>query len=120
MIINLRKSKLFTTPPALRFAKEYDIEVKMWDDVWRKYVLSEYDFEELCAYLHYKTDKKLTPQTMKRWIRRTEIYSVANGVMKMGVRVVQSEFFGHLEEDVVNELTRHMRFGETKETRSLA
>lgn len=110
MIIKLHESTLFTVDPAIRFGKEYDVSPKVWNEMWKRYGLYEYDFAGLCGYFQYMTDKKLSHKVIKRWIMRTEIYCRATHVMRMGVRVVDSSYFGAFEADLIKELTRNMRY----------
>lgn len=118
MLIHLEKSRLFTTDPAVRFANEYKVSKKLWNELWKRY-LDGYDMDALCGYFMYKTDKKPSRTAMQRWITRTEIYCKATHVMRMGVRVVQSEYFGSFEDEVLAELTRHIKSGDTRDSRIL-
>ena len=119
MIIHITKSKLFTIDPAIRFAKEYNVEPKLWTEVWRRHTLLGYTNSELCEYLHFKLGKRPKAKSIKRWITRTEIYCLANHVGRMGVRIVQSEYFGKFEKDVVYELTRGMRYSDHQTSRNI-
>ena len=119
MIIYLLKSKLFTIDPAQRFAKEYDVKPKLWNEVWRRHTLLQYSNSELCEFIRIKTGRKPKNGSVKRWIIRTEIYCLANHAMRMGVRVVQSEYFGKFEQDVIDELTRNMKYMGKLDSRSL-
>lgn len=119
MIIYLEKSKLFTVHPAVRFALIYKCHQNVWKEVWRRHKQNQYDLDGLCGYLYYKTDVKLDKDLMRRWMWRQEIYDRAHAVSKLGVRVVQSEFFAEYEEDVIDELTRSMRFREAVNSRSI-
>ncbi len=119
MIIHLLKSKLFTIDPAIRFAKEYDVDVRLWNDVWRRHTLLAYSNNELCEFIHFKTLRKPKSSSIRRWIIRTEIYCLANHAVRMGVRVVQSEYFGKFEREVIDELTKNMKFSGKLDSRSL-
>lgn len=119
MIIHITKSKIFTIDPALRFAKEYSCEPKLWNEMWRRHTLLEYTNAELCEYFHFKTGRKPKAKSIKRWIIRTEIYCLANHVARMGVRVVQSEYFGSFEKDVIYELTKGTRFSDQTISKSI-
>ncbi len=37
MLIDLSKSKLFTSDPGVRFAREYGIPEEAWKELWRRY-----------------------------------------------------------------------------------
>ncbi len=118
MMLKLHESKLFTVDTAIRFGKEYQVSPRIWNEIWKRY-LFEYDIESLCGYFMYKTDKKIRPTALKRWLKLTEIYCRANHVMLMGVRVVSSEYFGTYEEFVLFEVLRNMKYSKTQESRIL-
>lgn len=119
MLINLEASKLFTVNPAHRFALIYKVSPRVWNEVWRRASLLGYDLDGLCGYLLYKTNLRFERDTMQRWLFRTEIYVRATSVMKMGVRCVQSQYFAELEDELVKELTRSMRSGAAKDSRTI-
>ncbi len=117
MIIKLTESTLFTVDPAIRFAREYDVSPMVWNELWKRYGLYEYDMAGLCGYFQYSTGKKPNAKSIKRWILRTELYCRANHVMRMGVRVVDSSYFGVFEEGLIKELTRNMRYSGKQDSR---
>lgn len=119
MIIHLTKSKLFTIDPAIRFAKEYAVDQKLWNELWKRYGLLEYDTEGLCGYFQYKTGRKANTRSIRRWLIRTEIYCRAQHVIGMGVQVVDSAYFGKFEDDLLDELTKSMRFSGKRDSRTL-
>ncbi len=124
MIINLTKSKLFTVEPDVRFAREHRLPRGTWVELWRRYKLLGYTTDELCEYLLLKTgknspSKRTARQNIKRWIIRTEIYTITSPVLKKGARSVNSCIFGPYEEIVLNELAKHMRAGDTKGARTI-
>lgn len=119
MIITIIKSKLFTIDPKHRFAKEYDCDPFIWEQLWRRYKLLEYDIDGLCGYFVIKTGKKPTPTSIRRWILRAELYHRAQFALQKGIQAVDSSFFGEFEDDVIKEATRHMKFGESKDSRIL-
>lgn len=116
MLIKLHESKLFTTDTAVRFAQEYRVDKKVWNEIWKRY-LAGYDIESLAGYLLYKTGTRITKHTLRRWLRMTEVYCRANHVMLMGVRVVQSEYFGNYEDLVLREIIRGIRYSNVKGSR---
>lgn len=119
MLVKLFESKLFTVDPAIRFAKEYDVEAKIWREMWKRYCLHEYDMDGLCGYFQYKTGRKPNRESIKRWITRTEIFSKANHIVLMGTRVVDSVYFGKHESELIKELTRNMQFSGKKDSRTI-
>jgi len=117
MIIQLTKSRLFTVEPAKRFAKEFDVDDKLWLEIWLRYKLMGYNIQELQEYTHIKVGRRPSAKCIRRWIIRTEIYSMARDVFKVGGSVVVSSYFGKYEQEVINEITRGMRFSGTKKPR---
>ncbi len=109
MIIHLKKSKLFTVEPAKRFAKEFNVPENIWIECWLKYKLLDLEVKELCDYIYIKTGRRLSHESVKRWIIRTEIYSQAKEAFKMGAETVVSSFFGEYEVHVQNELLRNLK-----------
>lgn len=119
MLIKLKKSKLFTVEPAKRFAKEFKVDEKVWIDAWLKYKLLDYTIPELCEYIHFKTHRQPSYNSISRWIIRTEIYSIARDAVKMGATTADSSFFGIYEDNVLNELLKNMKYSDTKSSRSI-
>jgi hypothetical protein len=120
MIIDLKKSRLFTEAPEVRFAKEYAVSPDLWKELWKRHTFHEYRLSDLCDFYELKTmGKTISTKAMQRWLWRTYVFGKAQGVMKMGVRVVQSEFFGNYEFDVVKELTKNLKGSVHKEAKIL-
>jgi hypothetical protein len=119
MIIHLTKSKLFTCDPADRFAGEHGVSPKVWKEMWRRYKLLEYKPSDLASYYHFTVGSRISTKAINRWIVRTEIYCMSTLVTQKGVRVVKSEYFKHLEPDVVKEVTRNLKYSGTKNCRTL-
>lgn len=116
MIIKLYESKLFTLDPAIRFAREYGVDKQVWNELWKRH-LAEYDTEALAGYFIYKTEKRITTDALRRWFRMADVYCRANHIMLMGIRVVQSEYFGEYEELVLKEVLRGIKYSKVKEPR---
>ena len=74
---------------------------------------------ELREYTHIKTGRRPSRNCINRWIIRTELYSMAQDVLKLGGFIVVSSYFGKYEKEVINELTRGMRFSGTQKPRIL-
>jgi len=119
MLINLEQSKLFSVDPAQRFALIYKVNKRVWNEIWRRYSQLGYDNDGLCGYLLYKTGIRFEKETMDRWLFRSIIYSRAQLVMAMGVRAVQSEYFGELEDEIIKELTHSLKYGAAKDSRTI-
>lgn len=116
MLIKLYESRMFTVDTATRFADQYQVSSKMWNEIWKRH-LSGYDDESLAGYFIYKTHKQISAKAIRRWLIKTEIYCRANHIMLMGVRVVQSEYFGDYEQAVLDEVLKNMRFSGSKDSR---
>ena len=116
MLIKLHESKLFTIDPAIRFAQEDRVDKSIWNEVWKRY-LAEYDLEALAGYIMYKTGRKIKTRSLKRWLTVTEIHCRANHIMLMGIRIVQSEYFGIYEQAVLEEVLQNMKYKGSKDTR---
>ena len=119
MIIHLNKSKLFTVEPAIRFGREFGVDNKIWLEIWLRYKLMDYNVSELCEYTHIKIGRRPSRKSIRRWIIRTELYSMARDVLKLGGTTVTSSYFGQYENEVIKELTRGMRFSGTQKPRIL-
>lgn len=119
MIIHLKKSKLFTVEPAQRFAKEYKVPKGIWYEIYKRHALLEHDSIALRGFFLLKTNKKLSDDALQRWIIRTEIYVRAQHVIRLGVEVADSSYFGQFEAPLLQELTRGMQFGVTRESRTI-
>jgi len=119
MIIHLNKSKMFTTEPAKRFAKEFNVDENLWLQCWLKYKILDLNIMDLCEYIHLKTGRRPSYDSIRRWVIRTEIYSIAREAFKVGATTVTSSFFGVYEEYVVDELLRNMKSSANKGSRSI-
>lgn len=119
MIIHLDKSKLFTVDPSIRFANEYGVSVKTWPEIWRRYKLLEYTVSELREYIHIYCGKKIQEKSICRWIFRQEVYLIAYQILKKGAITVSSEIFNKYEAEVIKELLKHMKNGDSKTAKSL-
>jgi len=109
MIILITKSELFTTDPDIRFAREYNVGVGIWRDLWRRYSILDYSQQEMSDYFTLKTGKPISKKGLKRWIMRTKLYTKTKHIVDKGCLSVNSEFFGDLEWFVIKELTRNMK-----------
>lgn len=107
---------MFTEDTAIRFARQYGVKPKVWNEIWKR-ALNGYDYESLCGYFLYKTGKKIDPTSLKRWIIKTDIYCRANHIMLMGVRVVNSAYFGEHEDFILKEILRNMKSSTTQDSR---
>ncbi len=119
MIVHLSSSDLFVVEPAKRFAKEYSVPEEVWIKIWLKHKVYDFEFNELHEYTEFKCKRQISRKSLRRWLLRTEVYSRARDVMKLGGTTVVSSYFGELEQFVLNELLKQMRFGVSKNSRSI-
>jgi len=119
MLVKLKESKLFTVDPAVRFAKEYQVSPKIWHEMWKRHLFYEYDLDGLCGYFQYKTGKRIKPHKVTLWIQRSYFYSKANHIIRLGQRVVDSQYFGIHEQPLIKELTKNMLFKGNKDSRTI-
>lgn len=119
MIIKLLSNRLFTVDPALRFAKEYNVSPKIWDEIWKRHLFYEYDSDGICGYFTYKTGRRANARSLKRWLLRTEIYCRAQDVITKGARVVDSSYFGKFEQELLEELTKNMKYSGKQDSRTI-
>jgi len=120
MIIKLTESKLFTKDPAIRFSNQYNVPLNLWKELWKRYKLLGYDVPELCEVFLIKTGNKINNEAMGDWLFKGEIYMMTNDKVKMGVQAVTSEFFGELEQRVLNEILHHVKYSNVKKPRNMA
>ncbi len=113
MIINITKSKLFNINPDERFSKEYSLPLGTWTKVWGQYKLLGYSNGDMRDYLFIKHARNLSYNSIDRWIIRTEIFSIANPLIKKGVQHVKSEIFKEWEQDVMNEILKTLKSGDS-------
>lgn len=120
MIIKLTESKLFTKDPAIRFAEEYHISQDIWKELWRRYKLLDYSIPELCEIYYIKVGKPIKRRVMDEWMFRGQVYMMTHDKVKMGVQAVNSNFFGDLEQRVLNEVLHHLKYSNTSSSRIMA
>lgn len=119
MIIHLKGSIIFTTEPAKRFAREYNVPEEAWLSIWIRHKIYDFEFDELVDYAEFKCGKPIHRNTIRRWIKLTEVFSRSYDVLKKGGTTVVSSYFGDLEEFVVRELLRQLKSSNTKTSRSI-
>jgi len=119
MILDLRKSHLFTIDPDKRFAKKYKQPHGLWNLIYRRYKLVGFTTEEVCDLYHIKTGSKISRQSMDRWIWRSDVYHKAKEVFDNGACIVVSSFFEELEWSIIKELTKNLKSSVNKNTKTL-
>lgn len=119
MIINLSKSNLFTLDPDLRFSLQYETPRGLWNLIFNRYKYLELEVPDLIQLYQIKTGKEIDYFAMRRWVWRTEVYRVAEPFVKKGAQTVISDIFGKYENDIIKELTKHIKRGATKDSKIL-
>lgn len=119
MIIHLKKSILFTRDPDVRFAKEYNLPIGTWRELWKRHKLYGYTIKDMCDFYEMKTKRKTNHRAMSRWIWRSEIYSKVHPLMNKGVELVTAEFFEDDAEQVIKEITKNISFSVNGDVKSL-
>ncbi len=117
MILDIRKSNIFTTSPDVRFTKEYSVPSGSWDKIWSKYKFYGYNHGDLKDYIFIKHARNLSYTTIDRWVMRAEIFSISEPLIKMGVQHVQSEIFKEWEQPLMDYLFKTMKSGSTTKSR---
>ncbi len=119
MVIDITKSRIFTTDPSIRFSKEYGLPKEVWNEVWRRYKFLDYSNGDVRDYLFIKYARNLNFMSMKRWIARGEVYIISKPLIEKGVIHVNSRIFGDYEEYVMNELVRPLKDGANTKAESI-
>ena len=119
MIIDISKSKIFTSSPDIRFSKEYALPRGCWDKAWLRYKAKGYTGDDLRAFIFISFGRRLTASAILRWVLRSEIYSIANPLRKMGVTHVNTIIFNSYEDYVLNELVKPLKNGAKRNPKSI-
>lgn len=119
MILKLTESKLFTEHPDGRFSKHYNVPQGLWTEMWRRHSILEYEIQDLQDFFYVKTMRKISYHKVKLWIWRTRVYVRAHEAMKHGARAVTSEWFGELEDELLQELFKNLENSKKKTARVL-
>ena len=119
MIIHINQSKLFTEDPAVRFGRYYCVDEGVWRDLLLRHKVKDYTIEDVCEFFHIRVGFGISPDAIRKWITRSDIYAKALPAIKKGATTVNSNYFDNLEKEVLYEITRHMRFGEAKDSRNI-
>lgn len=117
MLVKLKSSKLFSVRPSRRFADEYKIPEDVWNEIWRRYKMLDYTIPDLADYFEVKAGRKIKRRHIKRWLFLAEVYLKTKGAREMGAEVINTSMFGSIESRVIEEVTRHLKSGNTKKSR---
>ena len=119
MILDITKSNIFKVDPDIRFAEEWQVPKGTWLEVWRRYKLLGYSQSDIKDYLFVKYARNLEYSTIGRWIVRTEIYGITEPLIKKGVIHADSTIFREWEEDVMKEIVKSIRSGDSSHSKSI-
>lgn len=117
MLIDLKKSNLFTKDPDKRFCEEYLVPLGTWMELWRRYKMLGYTQADLKDYFFIKYGRSMDFVTIARWIKKNEIYDIAKIVTERGGQMVNTDRFGEYEQYVIDEITKQMRYGSSKDSK---
>jgi len=117
MIIDLTKSKLFTSEPHIRFAREYNVHNDIWLELWKRYKLMGYTLCDMRDFYHIKTGNHIKNRNLKRWILRTEIYTMVYPALREGAQFATTEIFGEYEQYVIDEVIAYLKVNGTAKNR---
>jgi hypothetical protein len=86
--------QFFTEDPYKAFAKRYDCSPKLWYEIYnQRFIWHQYEIPILCEYFKLKTKMDINDRTIRRWIKRTQIYNRAQDAIKKGVKDVSYTYF---------------------------
>lgn len=119
MLIKIYNSRLFNTNPAIRFSKWHNVSEDLWIELWKRYKILGYSIEEMAEFFKMKSGKEIKNKQLKRWIFVTEIFIMTKPAREKRARVVSTELFGKLEQEVIYEMTRAMRECGAKKSNTL-
>jgi hypothetical protein len=89
--------RLFNEDPYKAFSKRYNCHPKLWYEIYnQRYVWHQYEVPILCEYFKLKTKMDINDRTIRRWIKRTEIYNKAQDAIRKGARVVSYSYFDRI------------------------
>lgn len=86
--------KLFTEDPYNAFAERHGVNKKVWYEMYNKrYLWHGYEIPILAEYFNLVTKLNLNERTIRRWIKRTELYTHAQRAKQKGVKEVSDYYF---------------------------
>lgn len=96
--------RIFTEDPHKAFATRYNVSPKLWYEIYNtRFMWHQYEIPILCEYFKLKTQIDVHERTIRRWIKRTQLYNKAQIAKRRGAREVNTDFFR--EEVTEKELT---------------
>ena len=105
MKVNLQH-RIFTESPYNAFANRYKTSPKLWREMYdNRYKWHQYEIPILCEYFKLKTGVNVNDRTLRRWIKRTEVFKKAQYAIQKGAKEVSYTYFESiLTEKEFNEL----------------
>lgn len=100
--------KLFTHDPYQAFATRYKTDPRLWREIYdNRYVWHQYEIPILCEYFKLKTKLDISDRTIRRWIKRTQLYKHAQPVVRMGAKEASYTYFQqYVTENELKELMK--------------
>lgn len=99
--------KIFQRDPYKEFARRYNVSEKLWVEMYHnRYLWHNYEIPILTEYFTLKTGNKICERSIRRWIKRTEVYNKAQKAITMGVRIVTPEYFDNMTEVELKDLCK--------------
>lgn len=114
MIVNLHLP-MFQVSPSERFSKSLHVEGQIWKDLWYRYKYLEYSPSECREWFLIKTKKEIGVWQLLRWMKRQEIYLLAQEVKDFDT--IHISHFGDLKEDVYFLLTKNKKHGSSNNSK---
>lgn len=99
--------RIFTEDPYVLFAQQHEVSPKIWYEMYNKrYMWYGYEVPILSEYFNLKTGKNLNERTIRRWIKRTGLYTRAQFARNKGAQEVSADFFDNIvtEQELVDML----------------
>lgn len=85
---------IFREDPYKAFAKRYKTSVSLWYEMFdNRYLWHNYEIPILCEYFKLKTKMDINDRTIRRWIKRTQLYKHAQLAIRKGAREVTDVYF---------------------------
>lgn len=99
---------IFTEDPYKAFSERYKCNPNLWYEIYNKrFIWHQYEIPILCEYFKLKTNLAINDRTIRRWIKRTQVYSKAQHVIRKGAKQVSYDYFSNiLTEKEFNDLIK--------------
>lgn len=86
--------RIFTEDPYKAYAKRHDTSPSLWHEMYdNRFVWHNYEIPILCEYFKLKTKIDINDRTLRRWIKRTQLYKHAQHAIQKGAKEVSYTYF---------------------------